>query len=306
MQDRKPVSVILDTDMGPDCDDAGALAVLHKLADTGEARILAIGHCTSNPYGAGCIDAINRYYRRPDIPVGTSKREGFLVGSEYEKYNRYITEHYGNAFRSKPAPDAVALYRRILSEQPDGNIEVISIGPMVNLADLLVSPPDGYSSLPGSLLVAKKVNRLVAMAGCFQADENGRLQKEWNVAMDVPAAQAVFQQWPSPIVCCGLEVGTEVITGKELMEKGGADNPVRKAYELYTAGAGRSSWDLITVVYAVRGTCGMWALSPRGKIIVDEAGITHFAEDERGLHQYLKSVVSADIVARYLEELLIS
>ena len=36
-----PVSLIFDTDMAPDYDDVGALAVLHALADSGEARILA-------------------------------------------------------------------------------------------------------------------------------------------------------------------------------------------------------------------------------------------------------------------------
>jgi len=36
-----PVDVIFDTDMMTDCDDAGALAVLHALADRGECRIVA-------------------------------------------------------------------------------------------------------------------------------------------------------------------------------------------------------------------------------------------------------------------------
>ena len=39
---RAPPSVIFDTDMGSDCDDAGALAILHSLADAGEVRILGV------------------------------------------------------------------------------------------------------------------------------------------------------------------------------------------------------------------------------------------------------------------------
>jgi hypothetical protein len=35
------VRIILDTDMSGDCDDAGALALLHALADQGECEILA-------------------------------------------------------------------------------------------------------------------------------------------------------------------------------------------------------------------------------------------------------------------------
>ena len=44
-------NIILDTDIGPDCDDAAALAMLNLYADQGLCRILGITHCTSNPYG---------------------------------------------------------------------------------------------------------------------------------------------------------------------------------------------------------------------------------------------------------------
>ena len=37
----QPVRLILDTDMSGDCDDAGALALLHALADRGECELLA-------------------------------------------------------------------------------------------------------------------------------------------------------------------------------------------------------------------------------------------------------------------------
>ena len=38
---KQPVSLIFDTDMAPDYDDVGAMAVLHALADSGEVDILA-------------------------------------------------------------------------------------------------------------------------------------------------------------------------------------------------------------------------------------------------------------------------
>ena len=40
--DSKPVQIIFDTDMDIDCDDAGALAVLHALMDYEEAEILGV------------------------------------------------------------------------------------------------------------------------------------------------------------------------------------------------------------------------------------------------------------------------
>lgn len=53
------VSIILDTDMDTDCDDVGALAMLHALADNGEAEILGIVCDAPTVWGAPCIEAIN-------------------------------------------------------------------------------------------------------------------------------------------------------------------------------------------------------------------------------------------------------
>src|SRR5210317_961434 len=68
--------VILDTDIGSDCDDAGALAVLHKLADKDEVEILGVIYSSGkNKYGIGVCDAINTYYGRGDLPLGRNVTE---------------------------------------------------------------------------------------------------------------------------------------------------------------------------------------------------------------------------------------
>ena len=71
----KPVSILFDTDISGDCDDAGALAVLHALADQEKAKIIAITtniKCPANS-SAAAVDAINTYYGRGNIPIGTDK-----------------------------------------------------------------------------------------------------------------------------------------------------------------------------------------------------------------------------------------
>ena len=83
MAETKPKTIILDTDIGPDCDDVGALLMLLKLEKAGLCRIAAITHCTSNPFGCGCIDAICRAEGRSDMPIGTLKRDGILYGLGY-------------------------------------------------------------------------------------------------------------------------------------------------------------------------------------------------------------------------------
>ena len=66
----EPVKIIFDTDMAEDVDDVGALSILHALADAGEAEILACMISAPHEYVGPCIDVINTYYGRPNIPIG--------------------------------------------------------------------------------------------------------------------------------------------------------------------------------------------------------------------------------------------
>ena len=55
-----PVKVLFDSDMGSDCDDAGALALLHAYADEGRAEIIGCVYSSGKvPYRAAVIEAIN-------------------------------------------------------------------------------------------------------------------------------------------------------------------------------------------------------------------------------------------------------
>lgn len=64
--------IIFDTDIGGDCDDAGALALLHECGRAGMSELLAVTISTMSPYAAGCADAINRWYEH-EVPVGQTK-----------------------------------------------------------------------------------------------------------------------------------------------------------------------------------------------------------------------------------------
>ena len=284
-------NILLDTDIGPDCDDAGALAVLNRYADRGACRILGIGHCTSNPYGAGAIDAICRFYGRPDVPIGTYQGAGFLDGAEYRKYNQAVTERFPNRYRDRQPEDAVAMYRRILAEQEDKSVDFAAIGPLNNLAALLQSGADERSPLSGMELVRRKVRRLVMMAGifrcsspmlCAQAEAVTGMKieetPEFNVACDIPAARYVAAHWPTPKVYLGFEAGM-VETGPSQQENA-ADNPVALAYALYTENGRRYSWDLFTTEYATAENCPHYRLSAPGTVRFDEKGRTVWTENK--------------------------
>ncbi|MFP4366325.1 MAG: hypothetical protein ACLFQA_04445, partial [Bacteroidales bacterium] len=64
------VKIIFDTDHGGDADDLGALVILHNLHNRGECELLAVMAWTTEQYVIPAMDAVNRYYGNPDIPMG--------------------------------------------------------------------------------------------------------------------------------------------------------------------------------------------------------------------------------------------
>ncbi len=261
----KPVPLIFDTDMDLDCDDAGALAVLHALMDLGEAEILGIVVDVPVEVSARCVMIINDYYNRIDIPVGLLEDDTFETGPKYElyrktrqwmlnhrkNYTKAVVEQFSNdSIKNQKIWEAVSLYRHILSEAEDNSTVIIAVGLLSALRNLLESKSDGISQLNGTELVKQKVKKLVTMGIGKYPESNA----EFNWRMDWESAQLVIQNWPTPLVI--QSYGTEFLTGNKLSSKTPESNPVRMCYETYLGKPrkGNSSWDPITALYGVRGS----------------------------------------------------
>jgi inosine-uridine nucleoside N-ribohydrolase len=272
---KERINLILDTDIGPDCDDAGALGLLHLLSRQRDVRLLAVTNCTSNPYGNGAIDAINRAYGVNDVPIGMWEEDGFLCDEGSSRYNAELCLHYENRFRQPPhtAPSALETLKTALAGAEDGSVTVVGIGPLNNLARLLQDPE-------GKALVSKKAALLVTMS-C------GLHMTEWNIEMDIPAAQCVFEHWPTPIIATPWETGNEIITGVNFQSMR-EDHPVAKAYELYAGkGKGRSSWDLTAIWMAVVGTEPFFTLSEPCSVAISDKGETIYSFTPEGRVRFL-------------------
>lgn len=255
-QEPVPVPIIFDTDIAPDYDDVGALAVLHALSDKGEANILATVSCNAFRTTAPTLSVINTYFNRGDILIGVVKDSTPNYPCD-RLFAEAIISKYPHSIRSnEEAMDAVKLYRKVLSAQADKTVTIVTVGFFTNLAALLDSAPDEYSSLNGKQLVLKKVKRLVSMAGSI--DSSGKGGNEFNVRADIAASQKVFKHWPTPITLSGLEIGIEIFTGIQLVKDSTIQNsPVKDAYQISLARdgstKGRYSWDQTAVLIAVRG-----------------------------------------------------
>lgn len=281
-----PVPLIFDTDLGNDCDDVLAMGVIHSLQSRGECELLAVTITKDNELAAPFADVVNTFYGRGDIPIGVCHSG---VTSDEGKYNVLAKqpEKYPHDLKSgNDAPDAVTVLRKSLASQKDGSVVIAQVGFSTNLANLLRSKPDDISPLSGRELVSKKVRLLSIMAGAFTRDH-----KEYNVVKDIPSAQAICQDWPTPIVWSGFEVGETLVYPHESILQDYRyveHHPLSDAYTLYNPPPhNRPTWDLTSVLHAIRPDRGYFDLSPHGRVTIADDGQTSFADDASGRDRYL-------------------
>ncbi len=296
-----PVPVIVDTDMATDCDDAGALAVLHALATRGEAEILAIVADNRDPASIGAVAAINAYYGRPGIPLGAY--HGEEVGATAAAFVRELaadTSTYGHTITDRSqVPSAVAVYRRALAASSDGSVVIISIGHLNNLADLLASAPDIHSTLPGVELVRRKSAHWVVMGGDYPAGK----EHNFFARGSAPHAVRAIAACPVPVLFSGFTLGAEIVTGPALASLP-AVHPVRRAYASHGSRPlenGRPSWDQTAILAAIRDPRDYWTLTGPGANTIAPDGSNTWAPAASGLHAYLSPKAPPADIARLLE-----
>lgn len=299
----KSPKIIFDTDMGPDYDDIGAIAVLHALADSGECDILATVASDAHPTAAPTIDLFNRYYGRTDLLVGQAVA-GSPDFTAPNNWNAYLIDLFGKELSDQTYPDAVSVYRKVLAEQADQSVTIVTVGFLSNLHALLKSSSDQHSPLSGVDLVKKKVKKLVSMAGSFPSGT------EFNVHQHPEASIGVFEHWPTPILFSGFEIGAHIMTGAKVAARESHD-PVSKgyAYNLETFAENgeqhRNSWDQTTVLVAVRDPERYFYVNGPGKFEVREDGSNRWNPESDAQHYFLGHKYPYHVVADLLEDLML-
>eukprot|EP00928_Gymnodinium_smaydae_P053663 TRINITY_DN3759_c0_g3_i3.p1 TRINITY_DN3759_c0_g3~~TRINITY_DN3759_c0_g3_i3.p1 ORF type:complete len:560 (-),score=31.26 TRINITY_DN3759_c0_g3_i3:351-1985(-) len=280
-----PVRLIIDTDAGFDVDDVGAIAVANALQDNGECEIIAVGHTNGYKLGIGAVSTLMHFYGRDNVPLGAYKGEWAAnprapgAKGTADRYIPDLVDNYPSPIKNyDQVHDAVSVYRKALAESPDGSVHIASIGITTNMRDLVQSKPDQYSELNGHDLIAKKVGLVVWMDGmynfgCAQHDTDNWLGPDIGCR---GSAQAALSGWPNNVNQVFSPVGGDVLHAGWLQNCGNNGNPVRQAFEDWgVAGTGRSSWDPIAVMIAVRGAHGIYCQEAgygTGHMVVDEAG----------------------------------
>lgn len=298
---NEPMQVILDTDLGNDIDDALALQMLINYENAGKAEIKGITISKSNPLSLAYTKA---YYKRYGHGAPAF---GYAYGGPNPDEGNYLraayaTMGYLDTVKVKE-PEAYLTIRKLLADSRDAAVRIIAVGPLTNMARLLQSLPDSISPSTGMELVRRKVSRLDIMGGNFDTEGDA----EWNLLQDTAAARKVLEEWPTPLVASGFEVGDKVrFPASVITTRFPEHHPLRVGYEKYMKMPyNRQCWDLIPVLLTMEPENPWVEESQAGTLLMDAKGRTRLTDRKGGNRRYvvLKTDSLADVLARRVTDM---
>lgn len=256
-EQNKPV-VILDTDIASSTDDLVLLSSLYHLAEANTIRLAAVMINRNGEVNAKMADIMNTYYNHPEVKIGVthSGPENATVWIDYWKMcepglfddEPTFPRTWSDAEISR-LPDAVKLYRKILSRSRDGEVVLFSVGFANNLARLLESQPDEYAPLDGVELVRQKVQAIHLQAGSYGQVK----QPDYNFQSDPQSAMTLIDKCPAPMYFSPQEAGdlfnylpADVLA--DLEAAGLTDSPLYHVYRHHPCDEGQRMWDVMTLL----------------------------------------------------------
>jgi hypothetical protein len=294
-----PPGVIFDSDLGASLDGLLALALLYGAGGEKDAKVRLASVSISRPdlQAAAFAEALGGFYsdisnreiperfrRRRSLPVGLA--EGTAPGSTpamlaetlAKKNDKGEPLYPHEIFHLNDTAEVAALIRNALTAHHDNNSMVCLAGPATNLVRVLdVAGAKDW--------IERKARFLSVAMGSFAGDA-----VDPHTAADIPAAQRLFEGWPSPIVAAGMETGEAVLfpSPAALEAKlGWTDrHPILDAYRA----SGKDScptWSMAAALYTARAEDGFFKLSEPGVISIGADGRASFSPGGHGRHRYL-------------------
>lgn len=256
--------VIIDTDIGDDIGDA--LAVGLALSSP-ELKVLGI----TTSLGDTALRA-----RLVDRLLGDAGCPDIAVAAGAPRYRRgaaaFTQARFAAAGPARRHGDAVDFLLQEIRRHPHA-VTVIALAPLTNLAAALERDPDTFRML----------DRIVMMGGSIRRgyDDGGRGRRgadaEYNVAMDVAAARAVFASGV-PLRVMPLDAAQQRLdaAGRRAVLVGGSGlaDALATLYRQWAAASRRRTpvlYDLVAVAHAVDPA--LCPVSPL-RLAVDDRGFT--------------------------------
>jgi len=225
--------IVLDTDSGPFNDDGAALVMAARSPQ--RVTIDAVTLVPGNAWiaeGAGYTSRILKLLGRSQTPLLPGAQTPLVNSPALAKVSaqKWPPLDYMGAF-ARPMPaaprdqegavkSAVDYLIEAVDRSP-GQITVLALGPMTNLAIALRLRPD----------IESKIRRLVFMGGCVHVPGNSSKAAEFNFWFDPEAAQIVLRSAIPKKVMFGLDIcNRAVLTKARFDEIVAVKTPITELY----------------------------------------------------------------------------
>jgi purine nucleosidase len=253
-------TVILDTDIGGDVDDAYALTLLVTLR---KANILGITTASgASEQRAQLAAKLLARLGRPDIPVYAGAQSEIPLSRQYE---------WARGFRSPSLMkvQAIDFLREQIRHAPK-HITLIAIGPLTNIGNLFERYP----------WTAKQVKNIVMMGGAVELGYNGQAPPvpEYNIQSDPISARIVFESG-APITMAALDATAILQLDEERQKKLYAlGTPATDALAALTNLWGNKHPTLFDPMAVSRALGYHFADELPQHLVVEDDGLTHVTD----------------------------
>jgi inosine-uridine nucleoside N-ribohydrolase len=200
--------LLVDTD--PGLDDALALAVLTASPDVRWLAAVAVGGNVPVARTYRNLCGLLRLFGRADVPALRGLDIPGGPDASHVHGRDGLAGYSGQLAKRRAASPAredwLAYVLRVLERAPRHGVDIITLGPLTNLAALIRAKPE---------LLADKVCHVIAMAGAIVEPGNIGPMVEFNVGCDPEAAGEVLRSG-LPLLLVPLDVTHRVTLGREV------------------------------------------------------------------------------------------
>ncbi len=285
-------TVVLETDIGGDVDDVGALVLL---LDGAKKYGYKMGGVSLNRYAPEIVKGVRALLASrgfENLPIATAVNAPASVSSYLHAMAKHLPEEANLQTKS-----AMEFYEELFSKAEDGSVTIVSVGFLQNLDAVWRRNP---------ALFEKKVRALVIMGGSFLYKPEYQ-EYNFNAEGHLSEATDFVGNFPGQVIYAGWETGAEVWT--DVSPAKDASDPVVDAYFAFGNRPGcfpyrRESWDPVTADFAVIGEGEHYRLSPNVKVWLED-GRTCFAEDPAGKAAFVILNRSGEKVAEHINGILL-
>jgi purine nucleosidase len=199
------MKIWLDTDIGSDIDDAVCLAYL--LAQP-ESDLLGISTVTGEAIARAKLASALCHVAGRQVPIFPGVERPLIVSPRQAAAPQASALSRWPHETNFPQGEAILAMRQAIRQHP-GEVTLLSIGPLTNLALLFASDPQIPSLLKG----------LVMMCGVFSDRPGGEGSLEWNAMLDPHATAIVYRARPPLHRSVGLDVTRQVTMPASLVRQ---------------------------------------------------------------------------------------